>query len=30
MISVLLKDFASNSSFNGITAVADMNPDVIF
>ena len=30
MISLLLKDFASNSGISGVTAVADMNPDVIF
>jgi primosomal protein N' (replication factor Y) len=30
MISSLLKDFASNSSFNGVSAIADMNPDTIF
>jgi primosomal protein N' (replication factor Y) len=30
MISLLLKDFASNNTFNGVSAVADMNPDTIF
>ena len=30
MLSTLLKDFASDSSFNSVTAVADMNPDTIF
>lgn len=30
MITVLLKDFASNNSFSGVSAVADMNPDTIF
>ncbi len=30
MISVLLKDFSSEKDFNGVTAIADMNPDTIF
>lgn len=30
MLSLLLKDFASENSFGGVTAVADMNPDTIF
>ena len=30
MLALLLKDFASNSSFSDVTATVDMNPDTIY
>jgi primosomal protein N' (replication factor Y) len=30
MLSVLLKEFAQNSKFSGVTATADVNPDTIY
>lgn len=30
MLVALLKDFSSNRAFNGVSAIADMNPDTIF